>query len=158
MLTDGGLFYGPDGELLKRFDVKDGHGIVLAATSGIPAAILTARTSRIVERAPGARLAAVLQGRKDKAAGFRALCAQLSVDPATCAYMGDDLNDLGVMERVGLSACPSDAAPEVRATATFVACSLGGHGAVRELTELCLKGSARWERALYHVRGNLSSR
>ncbi len=99
VLTDGGLYYGPDGEVMKRFDVKDGHAIVMARLVGLPTAILTARKSQIVEtRARELGCVAVLQGQKDKIAGFRALCAQLSVDPATCAYMGDDVNDLGVMD------------------------------------------------------------
>ena len=89
-------------------------------------------------------LAAVMQGQRDKAAGFLELTARLAVPPEACAYMGDDLNDLPVLKRVGLAACPSDAVPEVRHAAHFVAQGAGGRGAVRELIELCLKASHRW--------------
>jgi 3-deoxy-D-manno-octulosonate 8-phosphate phosphatase (KDO 8-P phosphatase) len=157
VLTDGGLYYGPDGEAMKRFDVKDGHGIVMARLVGMKTALLTARSSRIVEtRARELGMTAVLQGRKDKEAGLDELLTQVGVAPSACAYMGDDVNDLGPLRRVGLAACPADAAPEVRQHALFVAKQGGGRGAARELVELCLKSNGRWAKALelmYGVRG-----
>ena len=149
VLTDGGLFYGPDGEQFKRFDVKDGHGLVMARLTGVPSAVLTARRSRIVEkRCKELGFVAVLQGRKDKQAGLADLLKKVKVDASHCSYMGDDLNDLAPMARVGLPACPSDAAAEVRQAAVFISRQSGGHGAVRELVELVLKASGRWEQAL----------
>jgi 3-deoxy-D-manno-octulosonate 8-phosphate phosphatase (KDO 8-P phosphatase) len=155
VLTDGGLYYGDGGEVMKRFDVKDGHGLVMARLAGLRTAILTARTSSIVEvRGRELGVAAVLQGRKDKAVGFRELLAQLEVSPEECAYMGDDLNDLGALGLAGLSACPADAAPEVRQAVHYVARSRGGHGAARELVELCLRASGRWEATVQHMKGS----
>jgi 3-deoxy-D-manno-octulosonate 8-phosphate phosphatase (KDO 8-P phosphatase) len=149
VMTDGGLYYGPQGEVLKRFDVKDGHSLVLARLTGLPAAILTARTSQIVEaRAAELKLAKVMQGKKDKAPALIEMCKELGLEPADCAYMGDDVNDLAPMKLVGLSSCPADAAPEVRAAVHFVAPSNGGRGAVRDLTELVLKATGRWDKAL----------
>lgn len=149
VLTDGGLYYGDSGEVMKRFDVKDGHALVLARLLGLPAAVLTARTSRIVEaRGRELGLAAIFQGRKEKGPAFVELLASLNVPPENCAYMGDDLNDLAPMALAGLSACPADAVPEVRQEVHFVAQRPGGHGAVRELVELCLRASGRWEDAL----------
>ncbi len=146
VLTDGGLFYGPSGEELKRFDVKDGHALVMARLAGLPAAVLTARTSSIVEvRGHELGLAAILQGKREKGPALDELLTQFSIPAESCAYMGDDVNDLGPMSRVGLAACPADAVPEVRQEAHFVAQSRGGHGAARELIELCLKASGRWE-------------
>lgn len=146
VLTDGGLYYGHDGELMKRFDVKDGHALVMARLVGLPAAILTARTSSIVDvRGRELGLAAILQGKKEKGPALDELLSQFSIPAESCAYMGDDLNDLGPMSQVGLSACPADAVVEVRQEAHFVAQSRGGHGAARELVELCLKASGRWE-------------
>ncbi|MHB8875605.1 MAG: KdsC family phosphatase [Myxococcaceae bacterium] len=146
VLTDGGLHYGPSGELMKRFDVKDGHGLVMARLAGLPAAILTARTSSIVEvRGKELGLAAVVQGKKDKGQGLGELLEYLSVAPGACAYMGDDLNDLAPMSQVGLPACPADAAAEVRQEALFVSSRPGGHGAARELVELVLKATGRWD-------------
>ncbi len=145
VLTDGGLYYGPEGEALKRFDVKDGHALVLARLAGVRTAILTARTSNIVEvRGKELGLAAVHQGKRDKGTGLTDLLGELGVEARACAYMGDDLNDLEPMARVGLAACPSDAASEVRQQAQFVSSRPGGHGAARELVELVLKSQNRW--------------
>jgi 3-deoxy-D-manno-octulosonate 8-phosphate phosphatase (KDO 8-P phosphatase) len=149
VLTDGGLYYGREGEALKRFDVKDGHALVLARLVGLPAAVLTARSSSMVEvRGRELGLAAILQGKKEKGPALDELLTQFSIPAESCAYMGDDLNDLAPMSRVGLSACPADAVPEVRQEAHFVAQSRGGRGAARELVELCLKASGRWEDVL----------
>jgi 3-deoxy-D-manno-octulosonate 8-phosphate phosphatase (KDO 8-P phosphatase) len=149
VLTDGSLYYGADGESLKRFDVKDGHGLVMARMVGLPTALLTARTSAIVEhRAHELKLAAVLQGRRYKRPALDELLEQMGVPAEACAYMGDDVNDVPAMGRVGLPACPADAVLEARQQALFVSQFPGGRGAVRELVELCLKASGRWDQAL----------
>jgi 3-deoxy-D-manno-octulosonate 8-phosphate phosphatase (KDO 8-P phosphatase) len=154
VLTDGGLWYGPQGEALKRFDVKDGHAMVLARLTGLPIALLTARTSPIVEvRAAELKLAKVMQGQRDKGPAFLKLCAELSIEPTKAAYMGDDVNDLPALKQCGLSACPSDAVPEVRSAVHFVAVSPGGRGAARELIELVLRATARWDSAMRHMLG-----
>lgn len=146
VLTDGGLYYGPSGEALKRFDVKDGHALVLAREAGLSTAILTARRSDIVEvRARELGVGVVKQGRREKGLALEEILSELGIPAAACAYVGDDLNDLPAMAKVALPCCPSDAVPEVRAQALFVAQSPGGRGAVREVIELCLKASRRWE-------------
>lgn len=146
VLTDGGLHYGAGGEVMKRFDVKDGHAIVFSRTAGLQTAVLTARQSDIVAtRGRELGMVAIVQGRKDKGAALRELLESLQVSPEACAYMGDDLNDLAPMSQVGLPACPVDAVREVRAQALFISQNPGGHGAVRELLELCLKASGRWD-------------
>jgi 3-deoxy-D-manno-octulosonate 8-phosphate phosphatase (KDO 8-P phosphatase) len=151
VLTDGGLYYGPDGEAMKRFDVRDGHGIVMARLVGLPCALITARRSSAVDvRARELGIAAVKQGRREKVDALEEILRDLSILPEACAYMGDDLNDLAPMSLVRLPACPSDAAPEVRARALFVAHQAGGRGAARELIELCLKASGLWATALEH--------
>ncbi len=153
VLTDGGLFYGPTGEAMKRFDVKDGHAMVLARLTGLPVAILTARSSTIVEvRAAELKLAKVFQGRREKGPAFEELCIELGVTPAQTAYMGDDVNDLPALNRAGLSGCPSDAVEQVREAVHFVSNRSGGHGAAREFIELVLKATGRWEQALDHAR------
>lgn len=144
VLTDGGLWYGPDGEVMKRFDVKDGHAIVLARLAGLPAGILTARTSRIVEtRAKELGVAFVFQGRKEKGPALVELCEQAKVTPAQVAFMGDDVNDLPALRQCGLSACPADAVEEVREAVHFVSARSGGHGAVRELIDFILLHQGR---------------
>jgi 3-deoxy-D-manno-octulosonate 8-phosphate phosphatase (KDO 8-P phosphatase) len=149
VLTDGGLYYGPEGEALKRFDVKDGHGIVLCRDTGLPAAILTARTSQAVEvRSRELRISHVLQGQRDKKAGLEILLERTGLTAEELAYIGDDVNDLPVLSRVGLAAAPADARDEVKAHAHYVCKNRGGHGAVRELCELLLRAQGRWEQAL----------
>lgn len=154
VLTDGGLYYGPDGEALKRFAVKDGHGVVMARLVGLPVALLTARTSRIVEtRARELGVVKVMQGQKWKGPAFEALCGELGVAPAQAAYMGDDTNDLPPLAMAGLAACPADAVGEVRRAAHFISSLPGGGGAARELLELVLKAQGLWDRALAAVQG-----
>lgn len=149
VLTDGGLYYGPDGEVMKRFDVKDGHGLVILRHLKIPCAILTARQSKIVEtrfRELGA--AHIVQGARDKAKGLEGLLEAAGVTREQVAYIGDDINDLPVLHQVGLSACPADARPEVRAAVHYVCNTPGGRGAVRELVEVILHAKGLWEAAL----------
>lgn len=149
VMTTGGLYYGPQGELMKRFDVKDGHGIVLCRDTGLPSAILTARSSSMVEiRAKELRIPFVIQGERDKAKGLEKLVALSGIQPDEMAYIGDDVNDLPVLSRVRFSACPADARPEVRAQVDYVCEAEGGRGAVRELCELLLRAQDRWEAAL----------
>lgn len=149
VLTDGGLFYGAEGELFKRFDVKDGHGLVICRHMGLSTAILTARNSRIVELRGGELgIKHILQARRDKAAGLRELLEQTGLSPEELCYIGDDINDLPVLMQVGLSACPADARPEVLPRVHYVCKARGGHGAVRELCELLLKAQGLWDKAM----------
>ncbi len=153
VLTDGGLWYGPTGETIKRFDVKDGHAIVMARLTGLPVALLTARISPIVEvRAAELKVAKVFQGRREKGTGLVELCNEFGLTPAECAYMGDDVNDLPALRMAGLSACPCDAVAEVREAVHLVSARPGGHGAARELLELVLKSTHRWAEAQTHMK------
>ncbi len=134
-LTDGRLYYVPEGEAMKAFDVRDGHGLVLlrdhvelGVVSGRPGAASLRRLEEL-------RVKHLVFGQRDKLAGYAQL-AHLGVPDDEVAYMGDDVNDLPLLERVGLSACPADARPEVRARVHLVAAAPGGRGAVRELCDL----------------------
>ena len=148
-LTDGSLWYGPDGETMKQFHVRDGHGIVMARLANMPTAFLTARTSKILEvRAAELKIAHVMQGQRNKGEALAALCAQLKVAPENCAYMGDDVNDIPAMKLAGFASCPADAVDEVKAVVDYVAAKNGGHGAAREVIELLLKWSQRWQGAM----------
>lgn len=138
VLTDGRLYYGPDGEALKAFDVKDGHGIVLLREH-VALGVISGRPGKASEaRLRELRFEHLVFGERDKLAGYARL-AHLGVPDDEVAYMGDDVNDLPLLARVGLSACPADARPEVRAAVDFVARSPGGRGAVRELCDLILR-------------------
>jgi 3-deoxy-D-manno-octulosonate 8-phosphate phosphatase (KDO 8-P phosphatase) len=138
VLTDGRLYYGPDGELMKAFDVRDGHGIVLlrdhldfAVISGRPGGASQRRLEEL-------RVKHLVFGQRDKVAGYAQL-AHLGVADDEVAYMGDDVNDVPLLRKVGLAACPADARPEARAVAHLVARAPGGRGAVRELCDLILR-------------------
>jgi len=140
VLTDGRLYFGPDGEALKVFDVRDGHGVRLLREAGLAVALLSSRSSPIVARRAGELdIAPVLQGERDKLAGLDRVLASTGVAAADCAYMGDDWPDLPVMAKVGFAAAVADAAPEVRRAAHWIAPADGGRGAVRALAEYVLR-------------------
>jgi 3-deoxy-D-manno-octulosonate 8-phosphate phosphatase (KDO 8-P phosphatase) len=140
VLTDGRLYFGPQGEALKAFHARDGLGILRLRKAGVEVAILSARRSDLVDvRMADLGVRYVLQGADDKLAGLAQLLEATGVPPAQVAYMGDDVNDLPCLEQVGLAACPSDALPALRVRADFVAVERGGEGAARELADLVLE-------------------
>jgi 3-deoxy-D-manno-octulosonate 8-phosphate phosphatase (KDO 8-P phosphatase) len=144
VLTDGGLYYTESGEELKRFDVRDGQGIVLLHAAGVRTALVTARWSTVVERrARELGIHEVHQGVADKLTAVQALLARLAVPPAQVCYVGDDVGDLAAMRHVGLAAAPADAAPAARRAASLVTRAPGGRGAVRELADRILAARAR---------------
>jgi 3-deoxy-D-manno-octulosonate 8-phosphate phosphatase (KDO 8-P phosphatase) len=154
VLTDGRLYYGPSGEAMKAFDVRDGHGIKLLREGGIDVALLTARSSQIVAaRARELGIERVEQGAADKVAGFERLLSATGVPAQSCGYIGDDWPDLAVLARVGFAATVADAAPEVRDAAHWVATRSGGHAAVRELAQFILHAQGRFEPLLARHRG-----
>ena len=147
VLTDGSLYYGAEGESLKRFHVRDGLAVRLLLAVGIHVAVVTGRSSEAVRRRLldlGVPDELVIQGSRDKAADLDRLEARLGLEDRQVAAMGDDLPDLPLLERSGFAACPADAAPEVVAFCQVVCGATGGRGAVRELAELILKGQGRW--------------
>jgi len=145
VLTDGRLYYGASGEVLKAFNVRDGHGVKLLREGGIEVAILTARQSDIVAvRARELGVERVVQGAADKLAGFERLLRDTGMSAQRCGYIGDDWPDLAVLARVGFAATVADAAPEVRAAAHWVTTAPGGAGAVRELAEFVLRAQGRF--------------
>ena len=146
VLSDGSLVYTSTGEELKSFSVKDGLGLTAARKSGIKLAIITARVSPMVERrAKELHFDALLMGHANKTEALRSLCAEHQIDLKTIAYMGDDLNDLGTLQLVGLPMAPNNAVPEVKQLAKFISTVNGGQGAVREAVEYILKNQGLWE-------------
>ncbi|HSM14385.1 MAG TPA: HAD-IIIA family hydrolase [Thermoanaerobaculia bacterium] len=149
VLTDGRIHVGPEGELFKSFHVRDGLAIKLARSAGLAVGILSARSSEIVERrARELDFNEIVQGREDKGAAFRELLDRHGLDPASVAYVGDDLQDLPVLGAAGLSIAPADAAPQVLAAVDFVTDATGGQGCVRELVERILVAREAWSRIL----------
>ena len=137
IMTDGKITYTSDGQELKSFNIKDGLGIKRAQASGIETAIITGRTSPMVERrALELGIAHLVQGREDKLAALSCLLEQMDLSLDQVAYIGDDLPDLTAIESVKLGACPADAATEVKSKADWVSTRVGGDGCVRELCDL----------------------
>lgn len=149
VLTDGGLYFGADGEALKRFNVLDGHGIKLLAQSGVATAIISARQSPIVlRRAADLGIVHVRQGVHDKRAGFEQLCGECGIDAGHCGFIGDDIIDLPILTRVGFAASVANGHPEVRSRVHYVTTADGGHGAARELCDFILRAQNNYEAAL----------
>lgn len=149
ILTDGGLQYGANGEIVKTFNVMDGLGIKLLQQSGVATAIITARKSEIVaKRAADLGIEHVLQGVHDKRAGFEELLARTAVEAQTSGFVGDDLIDLPVLSRVGFSASVPNGHVEVRERVHYVTQAAGGSGAVRELCDFILRAQGNYEAAL----------
>jgi len=139
VLTDGRLYYGNNGEELKAFNIQDGLGIKLLQKAGIGVAIITGRSSALVDRrANELGIAPVVQGREDKLTALQELQASHSMAFEEIAYIGDDLPDLAVIRRVGLGITPANGRPHIAAHAALQTQAAGGAGAVREIADLLL--------------------
>ena len=145
VLTDGGLWHGPDGELIKRFHVRDGLGIRLLQQAGIEVAFLSGGRGGATEtRARQLGIRHCLVGIKDKPAALAELRLALGVESSQIVFLGDDLNDLAVRGHVALLVATADAVTSLRRRADAVLLHPGGHGAVRELAERLLQARGQW--------------
>ena len=140
VMTDGTISYTSSGEEIKSFNAKDGQGINLLAKAGFITVIITARTSPVVERrAKELGMSHVFQGSKNKLETLDKLLEEYSLNYENVLYMGDDLPDLKVMEKVGLACCPNDAVRQIKVISHFVSSKDGGRGAVREVCDILIK-------------------
>ncbi|HMM67189.1 MAG TPA: 3-deoxy-manno-octulosonate-8-phosphatase KdsC [Dokdonella sp.] len=152
VLTDGRLWYAEDGHELKAFHVHDGLGLKRLRANGVEVAIITARISHLVaQRMADLGVAHVYQGQDNKRNCFDQLLHALHLEADQCAYTGDDLPDLAVMNRVGLAVAVANAHPWVRDRAHWCTRLDGGSGAVREVCDLIIsaQGKADAELALH---------
>lgn len=148
VMSDGLIYMGNNGEELKAFNVRDGYGIRCLLTSGIEVAIITGRQSKLLEdRAKTLGITYLYQGQHNKLLAYQQLLDTLNLKPEQTAYIGDDLIDLPVMEKVGLSVAVADAHPLLTPRADYVTRIAGGRGAVRELCDLILLAQGRLEEA-----------
>ena len=140
VMTDGTVWFGPEGEVFKAFNILDGHGVKLLQASGVATAIISGRSSNAVaRRAAELSIAHLVQGSSDKLAAFEKLRSELGIEAAACAFMGDDLPDLEVMQRCGLAVAVPNAVEAVRQAAHYVTRAAGGKGAVREFCDLVVQ-------------------
>ena len=144
VLTDAGMYYSESGEELKKFNTRDGMGIKLLQRAGLITALITMEETKLVtRRAEKLAIPEVHQGARDKLAVMREMVARHGLTLQQVAYIGDDVNDLEVLNAVGFSAAPADALPAVRDAVDYVCRQRGGEGAVREVADLILEAKSK---------------
>jgi 3-deoxy-D-manno-octulosonate 8-phosphate phosphatase (KDO 8-P phosphatase) len=149
VLTDGRLYFAENGDEIKIFDTQDGHGIKMLQSAGVLCAIITGRTTALVERrAKNLGITHLLQGREDKLVALKELTAGLGIALENVAYVGDDWPDLPAILGAGLGIAVANAHAELRARADHVTTLKGGRGAVREVCDLLLQAQQRYDDAL----------
>ena len=142
VLTDGGVWWGPNGEEWKRFCFADIMGVSLATKAGLIVALISGEDSPLVDRfAVKMGITDIEKNCKDKASALRSFAERRQLALSEMAFMGDDVNDLEAMEIAGVGAAPANAVPAVLRKAAFVTEKDGGHGAVRELVEAILSAN-----------------
>jgi len=157
VLTDGGIILiGGDMEA-KRFDVQDGMGITMLRAAGLMAGIVTSRISEVVRRrAEELGIEELFQGVGHKPLVLEILRAKYGMDPSQAAFMGDDIQDIPIMKRVGIPIAVQNATPEVKECSVYVTRAHGGHGAVREVAEWVLELRGDKERVFQSITGQES--
>ena len=137
VLTDNGVYYSEQGEVMKRFSIRDGMGVErLRKLAGVETGIITGETSpSVARRAEKLHIRELHLGIKNKLATVEEILKRLQLQWGEVAYIGDDVNDLEVMEKAGLAACPSDAMPQVSEIVHYHCGNKGGYGAFREFAE-----------------------
>jgi len=146
VLTGGELIYNREGDDMHVFNVRDGHGLVLARVAGLKLILLTGRLSQSVERrVTELRFDHVVQRAQNKGALLRAWCDEHGVASEHVCFVGDDINDISAARFAGVGVAVADAVPELKAEVQWVTQARGGQGAVREVCEGILKAQGRWD-------------
>jgi 3-deoxy-D-manno-octulosonate 8-phosphate phosphatase (KDO 8-P phosphatase) len=146
VLTDGGIFIDDRGDEIKRFNVRDGQGITLLQRAGIQVGFITGRSSNVVRhRARELAVKIVCQGVQDKVATYDSLKRKTRLADEQIAYIGDDIADLPILRKAGLSVAVRDAWTGVKSTVDYVTRAGGGQGAIREVSELLLRAQNIWK-------------
>ena len=143
VLTDGSVIIHGDGSESKAFFIRDGFALVQARRRGLEIGLLSGRSSESTkQRATELGISIVIQGENDKMAGYQRILRDTGLSDDQVAYMGDDLLDMPVIERAGLSAAPADAIEDIRVAVDWVSLYPGGRGAVREFVDVLLRARA----------------
>jgi len=149
VMTDGRIIMDDEGREMKNFDVRDGHGVKLLIRAGIEVAIMTGRSASVVnKRAEDLGIREVRQKVYNKLDGYRELTEEMGVSDEEVCFVGDDLVDIPVLDRVGLPIVVADAIEEAKRRALYITKSPGGRGAVREVCELILQAQGKWDEIL----------
>lgn len=146
VLTDGKIYLGNNNEEFRAFFVRDGLAIRMGQSAGLSFGIVSGRISPLVERrARELDIEHIHQGIHDKGECLDRIAAETGLKNEQICFVGDDLIDVPAMRRAGLAACPVDGCEETRQRAHYICDNKGGHGAVREVVDLVLRASGRWE-------------
>lgn len=149
VLTDGTLYFGPDGDEIKGFSSLDGHGLKMLQRAGIEVVIISGRSSQaLLLRAKNLDIKELHMGVEDKRTLLGQLAAQRGIGLSQTGYMGDDVVDLPVLRACGFSASVADGHAEVLSRVDYVAGKGGGRGAVREVCDLILRAQGKWDAAM----------
>jgi len=139
VLTDGGMYYSDKGDIMKRFHTRDGMGVTLLRKKNISTIIVTKEKTKIIRQwSTKMKIKKLYDGILDKESFIDNICKKFDVLPNELAYIGDDVNDVGLLKKVGFSAVPNDAISEAKKIANYVCKTNGGHGAFREFADLIL--------------------
>lgn len=145
VLTDGTVHVSPTGEMLREMHIRDGFAMKAALESGYSVCIISGGSNEGVRiRLRNLGITDIYLGTPDKVETFTAYCELYQINPAQVLYMGDDIPDYHVMQRVGLPTCPQDASPEIKAISQYISHKNGGKGAVRDVIEQVMKVQGKW--------------
>jgi len=140
VLTDGGMYYSQNGDVMKKFYSRDGMGVTLLRGIDIPTIIVTKEQTMMVKKwAKKMKIRKLLDGINNKEFVLKKICKEFKIKPENVAYIGDDVNDLKLMKTVGLSAAPANAIKDAKKISTYTCIANGGEGAFRELVDLILQ-------------------
>ncbi len=140
VLTDGNVYFEGNGEARRKLFTKDSFAIQFAIRQGLRVGVVTGGSGAgLIEPFRQLGMTDIYTNASDKLDALNDFTAIYDIDPQTIAYMGDDLPDYGIMQRVGLSACPADASPYIRERVNYVSPKCGGEGAVRDIIEQWLR-------------------
>ncbi len=144
VLTDGGMYYSPDGLVMKKYFVRDGMGSVVLQKSGIETGMITSDTSPIGRaRAERLKFDHIYIGIRDKCEALDDICTKKNYTHQNIAFIGDDINDIEILKRAGFSAAPADAIDEVKKVVDYVCSKKGGEGAYREVVDMIMKAQKK---------------
>ena len=142
VLTDGGMYYSVKGDVMKRFFVRDGMGVTLLRKIGIPTIIVTKEKNLIITRwAKKMNINKVYDGVQNKELILEEVCKSFGVMPEQVAYIGDDINDLGLLKKVGLSVTPNDGIADAKKICDYVCKTSSGHGVFREIVDMIISST-----------------
>jgi 3-deoxy-D-manno-octulosonate 8-phosphate phosphatase (KDO 8-P phosphatase) len=145
VLTDGTVHVSPTGEMLREMNIRDGFAMKAALESGYKVCIISGGSNEGVRiRLRNLGITDIYLGSPDKVATFEEYCDIYGIQPSQVLYMGDDIPDYHVMQKVGLPTCPQDASPEIKAISTYISHKNGGKGAVRDVIEQVMKVQSKW--------------